>query len=172
MEIIYEDEVHFYRGTTITRTHAKKGQQPKINFAPTKEKVAFYGLVNPNTGGLFTSEYTTFNYETFIASIKEYMKVKPSEKQIVVVLDNASWHKKGVRLLKEENYLPGKLEFLFLPAYSPDFNPIERVWKITRRKRTHNRYFESLINLVETLMVFLSLCLSLTNYYVIYANYL
>lgn len=154
MEIIYEDEVHFYRGSTITRTHAKKGQQPKINSAPTREKVAFYGLVNPNTGELFTTEYTTFNFETFIATIKEYMKVKPSKKKIVVVLDNASWHKKGVRLLKEENYFPDKLSFLFLPAYSPDFNSIERVWKITRRKRTHNRYFGSLIDLIETLKGF------------------
>ena len=82
------------------------------------------------------------------------MEVKPSEKQIVVVLDNASWHKNGVRLLREENYLPDKLTFLFLPAYSPDLNPIVRVWKITRRKRTHNRYFESLNCLVETLVGF------------------
>ena len=42
---------------------------------------------------------------------------------------------------------------LFLPAYSPDFNPIEGVWKVTRRLCLHNRYFEELsevVNIVES----------------------
>ena len=38
---------------------------------------------------------------------------------------------------------------LFLPPYSPDLNPIERVWKLTRRMATHNRYFENLNQVVD-----------------------
>ena len=34
----------------------------------------------------------------------------------------------------------------FLPPYSPDLNPIERVWKLTRRLCTHNRYSPTLEN--------------------------
>ena len=37
-----------------------------------------------------------------------------------------------------------KAEFLFLPPYSPDLNPIEQVWRITRKKKTHNRFFRCL----------------------------
>jgi transposase len=40
----------------------------------------------------------------------------------------------------------------FLPPYSPELNPIERVWKLTRRLCLHNRYFgflESVMNAVE-----------------------
>ena len=40
----------------------------------------------------------------------------------------------------------------FLPPYSPELNPLERVWKLTRRLRLHNRYFgflESVIEAVE-----------------------
>ncbi len=33
---------------------------------------------------------------------------------------------------------------VFLPPYSPELNPIERVWKLTRRLAVHNRYFPSL----------------------------
>jgi transposase len=40
---------------------------------------------------------------------------------------------------------------LFLPPYSPDFNPIERVWKLTRRLCTHNQYFSSLQDLAKAL---------------------
>jgi transposase len=38
----------------------------------------------------------------------------------------------------------------FLPPYSPDLNPIERVWKLTRRLCTHNRYFPKLGDLIAT----------------------
>jgi transposase len=32
----------------------------------------------------------------------------------------------------------------YLPPYSPELNPIERVWKLTRRRCLHNRYFSQL----------------------------
>jgi transposase len=32
---------------------------------------------------------------------------------------------------------------IFLPSYSPELNPVERVWRVTRRQVTHNRYFPS-----------------------------
>ena len=37
----------------------------------------------------------------------------------------------------------------FLPPYSPELNPIERVWKLTRRSCLHNRYFGQLSELIE-----------------------
>jgi transposase len=37
----------------------------------------------------------------------------------------------------------------FLPPYSPELNPIERVWKLTRRNCLHNRYFSQLSDLIE-----------------------
>jgi transposase len=38
----------------------------------------------------------------------------------------------------------------FLPPYSPDLNPIERLWKLTRRLCLHNRYFPTLEDVVQT----------------------
>lgn len=37
-----------------------------------------------------------------------------------------------------------KMSLIFLPPYSPDLNPIEQVWRITRRGITHNTYFENI----------------------------
>ena len=51
--------------------------------------------------------------------------LSPERERNVMVLDNASWHRcKGLRW--------GKFEPLFLPAYSPDFNPIERLWLLIK----------------------------------------
>lgn len=140
-EIWYQDEVHFYRSSTIHRMWAKCGQQPKVKSAPTQEKVAFSGFVNPDTGTLFTNECDRFNYETTMESIDLFIKNHSTEAKILIILDNASWHKKAVRLISENN-MYNNVDFLFLPPYSPELNPIERVWRITRKEKTHNRYFE------------------------------
>jgi len=67
----------------------------------------------------------------------------------IVFLDNVSTHKvDGV----EEAIEARGARAVFLPAYSPDLNPIERVWKLTRRLCLHNRYFgflESVVAAVE-----------------------
>lgn len=122
---------------------AKCGCQPQVKSAPTQEKVAFSGFVNPNTGQLLVNECDKFNYETIMESVKAFTATQPKGKKILVILDNASWHKKAVRLMRGETLFKN-LEFLFLPPYSPELNPIERVWRITRRERTHNRFFEKL----------------------------
>ena len=69
-------------------------------------------------------------------------------------MDNASWHRKAFRVIWEERD-PGYDDIrraaiaVRLPPYSPDLNPIEQVWRITRRENTHNRFFPSLEALKE-----------------------
>ena len=163
-EICYEDEAHFYRSTTITRMHAKIGQQPQIPCPTGKLKTAYFGFVLPEMGTLFTYECAKFNFETFIEATKEYVVKHPVPigKTRIVILDRASWHKKGVRLMQECDLFDGRVKFAFLPAYSPDLNPIERVWRITRKKRTHNRFFDTLGMLKKVLSDFFD-SLSLPN---------
>ncbi len=67
-------------------------------------------------------------------------------KKIILVLDNAPWHKKAVRLiqsdaLEEYQDIRDKLILSPLPPYSPDLDPIEQCWRMTRREVTHNTYF-------------------------------
>ena len=70
-------------------------------------------------------------------------------------MDNAPWHKKTIRLVEDEK-LPEyedvrqSISFVKLPPYSPDFNPIEQVWRITRRENTHNVFFAALSQLERT----------------------
>lgn len=62
---------------------------------------------------------------------------------MMIVLDNARYHhaKLLAALLNKYAHV---LTLLFLPPYSPQWAPIERVRKLTRRLATHNRYFETL----------------------------
>jgi transposase len=70
-------------------------------------------------------------------------------------MDNAPWHKKMYRLVVTENRdeyedIRESVVFVMLSLYSPDLNPIEQVWRITRRENTHNTFFDSLTSLKST----------------------
>jgi transposase len=73
---------------------------------------------------------------------------KPDRK-MVVILDNARWHHaKALTPWLTEHQDIFRLDYL--PPYSPDLNNIERVWKLTRKLCTHNRYFAMLEDIAET----------------------
>ena len=155
---VFQDEVHFQAQTTITRVWAKKGSEPKVMSKPGKNNAAYSGFVIPETGELVVTKPEWFNFETVIQSLRDFLLAKPCPdgKKYCVILDNAPWHKKAVRLIQDESIaeyqdIRDKIIFVFLPPYSPDLNPIEQCWRITRRDITHNTYFPDFKILESTL---------------------
>ncbi len=107
-----------------------------------------------DAGELFTMKPDWFNDETTIACICEFFASHSAEdgKHLYIVMDNVSWHKKAKRLINEEGRYADIKEtatIISLPPYSPDLNPIEQVWRVTRREKTHNRFGETLEKLVR-----------------------
>ena len=150
--------MHFQAQTTVTRVWAEKGSAPKVMSKPGKDNVSYSGFVIPETGELVVTKPTWFNYETVIQSLRDFIRAKPCPdgKRYCIILDNAPWHKKAIRLIwKEEQQeyadIREALDYLSLPPYSPDLNPIEQVWRKTRREKTHNKYFDGLPKLVSVL---------------------
>ena len=147
---IFQDEVHFQIQTSISFGWFKRGSNPTVKSFPGRQKVSYSGFVNPTTGALFVTKPEVFNYTTTIESIRVFLKehCPPKDKKYVIIMDNAPWHKKAYRLVVTENNeeyadIRKYASFLLLPPYSPDLNPIERVWRITRRENTHNHFFKS-----------------------------
>src|SRR3954464_1620340 len=73
---------------------------------------------------------------------------------MVLLIDNAPW-RRG-RPIDEALRENPHLKFKRLPSYSPQLNPIERLWKALRRRATHNRLFDTLADLKQSLRA--SLC--------------
>ena len=64
---------------------------------------------------------------------------KPDTK-IYAISDNARYyHEKGLKEWLEKT----KIEQVFLPAYSPNLNPIERLWKFTRKKVINSEFYRT-----------------------------
>lgn len=93
---------------------------------------------------------TVFNAETYVRFLEQLLRGYYPTK-IFLIADNASYHKKDdvwdlVRSAR------GYLSLHFLPPYSPDFNPMERMWHHVRMEATHNHYFPTLDELRQVLL--------------------
>jgi len=126
-------------------------KDPVLLHAPTRKSVAVLGAVRPCDGRLVVLRADVFNADTFLSFLQSLLRHRRRGKKIVVVLDNARWH--HARALQSWLRQHRKhLALLFLPPYSPDLNPMERVWKLTRRQCTHNHYFPDLSDLVTSVL--------------------
>ena len=117
-------------------------KDPVVLHAPTRQSIACFGAVSLRTGRFVHTTSPVFNAVTFQAFLKTLWRRRPRDRKLVVVVDNARYH--HAKLLKP--WLAeraDRLELLFLPPYSPQLAPIERVWKLARRMATHNLYFET-----------------------------
>lgn len=146
-----EDEVHFQQhGSRCRMWIPPEVKDPMVFHEPTRKSVGYFGAVRLRDGKFVRrKEKEMFNAETFWIFLKQLKKVSvKAGRKVVVILDNARYH--HAKLHKEWRELhAGKFSLSFLPAYSPELNPIERVWKLTRRKRVHNRHFAKLEHLID-----------------------
>ena len=136
------DECHFQQhGSRCEMWVPPEEKDPVLQHAPTRKSVALFGAVNLRSGALVTMVTSPFNSESFGAFLGELSRYRDRRRQNVVLLDNAGYH--------ATQRCPSPLTLDYLPPYSPQLNPIERVWKLLRRLRIHNQYFETLDALVK-----------------------
>jgi transposase len=79
---------------------------------------------------------------------------RPQHARVVLLLDNAPWHRGASMQAALAENPPAELKRL--PSYSPQLNPVERLWKALRRRATHNRLFDSLKDPKKSLRASLS----------------
>jgi len=95
-----------------------------------------FGAFSPITGDKFLLEMPYCSANTFQLYLNSFAEQNPSEFKIMV-LDNGAFHK------AKSLVIPENIALIFLPPYSPELNPAEKMWKHLKRKFT-NRYFTCL----------------------------
>jgi transposase len=125
-------------------------KDPVVYHHPTRKSVGYFGAVRLRDGVfLFSRETGRFNGETFWEFLKLFREVSSvAGRRVVVISDNAQYHRSRLHLDWRLQQAP-QFSLDFLPPYSPELNPIERVWKLTRRLCLHNRYFGFLDSVVD-----------------------
>ena len=129
---------------------APENKDPVALHHPTRKAVGYYGAVRLRDGKfVYRREEERFRGEGFWHFLLDLQKKsKASGRQVIVISDNAKYH--HARLHQEwRETMADEFRLYFLPPYSPELNPIERVWKRVRRNCLHNCYFTHLQEVIE-----------------------
>jgi len=140
------DEVHFQQYGSRCRMWVPPEQKdPVLWHHPTRQSVGYFGAVRLRDGKFLAArEPEQFDAQTTWAFLRQLRQVsRGADRRVVVILDNAKYHHATLHRQWRQAQEPD-LRLAFLPPYSPDLNPIERVWKWVRRVCLHNRYFPRL----------------------------
>ena len=149
--ILFGDEASFPQWGSLTYTWAKRGQQPVVKTSGNRRGYKVFGLIDYFSGRFFCKGHdkgrlNSASYESFLSEV-----LSKTRKHIILIQDGASYHtSKAMKqfFAKKAN----RITVYNLPSYSPDYNPIEKLWKKIKEKEIHLHYFptfDSLENKVE-----------------------
>lgn len=126
-------------------------KDPVLLHHPTRKSVGYFGAVRLRDGKLVCQrEEEKFNAMTFHRFLKRLRQASSrSGRRVVLIADNARYHHAKLHADWRNNQAP-HFVLDFLPPYSPDLNPIERLWKLARKLCLHNRYFPTLGDVVQS----------------------
>lgn len=128
--IIAWDEALLYAQDTPSAVWSPRGHTPVLTVTSQRCWVAFYGALNLRTGqehALMTDKMNQRTSATFL----EYLLDLYPDRLLLVITDNAAWHK-GAPVQAVLDQHP-RLTIVFLPPACPDLNPQEQVWAAARR---------------------------------------
>ncbi|MBI4999727.1 IS630 family transposase [Candidatus Gottesmanbacteria bacterium] len=131
------DECRIQRESGVTSIWFKKGKYPNIKVDQKREAVSFYGALNIKTGEetvLDASRQTSRNTVSFLRKLERIYQ----RKDVLLIWDGAPWHRGEVKKYLKEKNKKWKLQLMYFPPYSPDYNPQEQVWKRSKQEIIHN----------------------------------
>lgn len=137
--ILFIDGVHPTQGTKLAYGWIPKGRKTLIETTGSRTRLNIMGALNLNDiGSTVIREYdsiNSLNIGRFFIAIRE---TYPVSQKVHIILDGAGYHRS--ELVKEWAYVMN-IELHYLPPYSPNLNPIERLWKVMNEEVRNNRYF-------------------------------
>ncbi len=137
------DEARFGQQRTLTRVWAPTGSRPTAVKQTRYEWMYLYAAVEPATGASVALQAPAVNTATFNVFLEMLAgELKPDE-HAVLIMDQAGWHK------SKKLMLPDNISTLLLPPYSPELNPVERLWAYLRSHYLANRAFDDYRHLLD-----------------------
>ena len=120
-----------------------KGVRKDVPTTARQKRLNFIGGVCLDGHKMVHHETDKVNADSITVFLKLLRKRHPADEKIHLIWDNAGYHKS-----KKVNALGKRLNITihYLPPYSPNLNPIERLWKIMHEEVTYNQYYETFLD--------------------------
>lgn len=138
---LFCDSVHPQWNTRSSYGWIPTGEEHEIKSVSGRKRINLTGTVNVDEpSDVIIEESSTVNKEVIIAFLQKVVKCYSTKKKIYIVVDRASYFTAN---LVKEWIKDSPVELLYLPAYSPNLNLIERLWKFMRKKVIDTEYYET-----------------------------
>jgi transposase len=138
------DEGRFGLKSTYTRTWTRRGVTPSVCVLQGYKNFYAYSCASPESGDHFTLFLPEINSDMMSLFLKEFSKEHLAE-HVLIILDQAGWH------ISKNLIIPENIELFCLPPYSPELNPVERLWRHLKAAATHNILHRTLDELMSSL---------------------
>ncbi len=146
--LFFGDEASFALWGSLSYTWGRKGHQPQVPTTGLRKGYKVFGAIEFFSGRLIyqgtEQRFQSDSYQAFL----QYLLAQVSG-TIILIQDGARYHtSKATREFLAQH--TNRLIVYQLPSYSPDYNPIEYLWKKVKTHATHNRYFAEFVMLVKS----------------------
>jgi len=138
--ILFMDAVHPTQATKLSYGWIRTGQTKHVETTGTRTRLNIVGAIQlGNIAETMTAQYETINGESIIDFMTK-LRGQYGSKTVHLILDRSGYHRS---MLVAEKAIELNIKLHFLPPYSPNLNPIERLWKVMNEKVRNNRFFKS-----------------------------
>jgi len=147
--VMFFDEGRFGLQQVMGRCWIPKGKKQSAKVKTGYKFFYLYAGVSPITGESFMLFLPWVNTDIMNLYLNELSKAY-RDKILMVIMDQAGWHRSKTLTVPENIYIE------YLPPYSPELNPVEKLWLWLRRQVCRNRLFKSEEDLIEELTTMLN----------------
>lgn len=149
--IYFADGVHPSHQTKLAYGWIPRGVRKHIPTTARQTRMSLMGAICLENHQVVYRPSEKIDSSSIIAFLKALRKKHPQGNKLHIIWDNGSYHhsKAVKKALKKLN-----IQAHYLPPYSPNLNPIERLWKLMHEHVTYNKYYASFKEFTEAILHF------------------
>lgn len=149
--ILFMDAVHPTQATKLSYGWIRTGKTKHVDTTASRTRLNIVGAIQlGHIADTITSQYQTINAESIVDFMGK-IRAQYGSKTVHIILDRSGYHRASLIAEKTEKL---NIKLHFLPPYSPNLNPIERLWKVMNEKVRNNRFFKSAKDFKEAISGF------------------
>lgn len=149
--LYFVDGSHPQHQTQLAYGWIARGVRKSVKMTACQKRVHLLGAIELQNHHVEYRHVDWVNFESISAFFNQLIEANPARENIHIILDNAGYHKSE----KMREFVANtNITLHFLPPYSPNLNPIERLWKILHEQVTYNRYYPKFADFTEGILGF------------------
>ena len=139
-ELLFIDGTHPQHNPVSSYAWILKGQEKEVPTNTGRKRININGALNIDSYEAVVREDERINAQSTIELFKQIEDAYPLASTIYVIADNARYYRAQIVSEYLEN---SRIQFKFLPPYSPNLNLIERLWKFLKKEVINSTYYEA-----------------------------